>query len=140
VARLIVPSQNIDQIVLEGAYGRTLAFGPGHAESSEGMDNPGTTILTGHRDTHFRFLHRLKAGDEILLTTRNQRQRRYRVSNISVVDAGRASIRQDTEENRLALVTCYPFDAISPGGPLRYVVMAEEETERTEEGFLGQRK
>jgi sortase A len=57
-----------------------------------------------------------------------------------VVDAGRASIRQDTEENRLALVTCYPFDAISPGGPLRYVVMAEEETERTEEGFLGQRK
>jgi sortase A len=140
VARLIVPSQNIDQIVLEGAYGRTLAFGPGHAESSGGMDNPGTTILTGHRDTHFRFLHRLKEGDEILLTTRNQRQHRYRVSNISVVDAGRASIRQDTEENRLALVTCYPFDAISPGGPLRYVVMAEEETERTEEGFLGQRK
>jgi sortase A len=125
VARLIIPSHNIDQIVLEGAYGRTLAFGPGHAESSGGMDNPGTTILTGHRDTHFRFLQRLKEGDEILLTTRNQ-QHRYRVNDSTVVDAGRASIRQDTEENRLALVTCYPFDAFSPGGPLRYVVMAEE--------------
>jgi sortase A len=122
---LIIPSHNIDQIVLEGAYGRTLAFGPGHAESSGGMDNPGTTILTGHRDTHFRFLQRLKEGDEILLTTRNQ-QHRYRVNDSTVVDAGRASIRQDTEENRLALVTCYPFDAFSPGGPLRYVVMAEE--------------
>ena len=128
VARLIVPSQNIDHIVLEGAYGRTLAFGPGHAESSGGMGNPGTIILTGHRDTHFRFLQRLKEGDEIVLTIRNQQEHHYRVSNISVVDAGRASIRQDTEENRLALVTCYPFDAISPGGPLRYVVMAEEET------------
>jgi sortase A len=127
VARLIVPSQNIDQIVLEGAYGRTLAFGPGHAESNGGMDNPGTSILTGHRDTHFRFLQRLKAGDEILFTTRNQRPHRFRVSSITVVDAGTASIRQDTQENQLALVTCYPFDAISAGGPLRYVVMAEEE-------------
>lgn len=127
VARLIVPSQNIDQIVLEGAYGRTLAFGPGHAESSGGVGNPGTAILTGHRDTHFRFLQRLKEGDEILLTTRNQRQHRFRVSSITVVDAGTASIRQDTEENLLALVTCYPFDAISAGGPLRYVVMAEKE-------------
>jgi sortase A len=127
VARLIVPSQNIDHIVLEGAYGRTLAFGPGHAESSGGMDNPGTTILTGHRDTHFRFLQRLKEGDEILLTTRNQRQHRFRVSSITLVDAGTASIQKDTEENQLALVTCYPFDAINAGGPLRYVVMAKEE-------------
>jgi sortase A len=91
------------------------------------MDNPGTTILTGHRDTHFRFLQRLKEGDEILLTTRNQRQHRFRISSTTVVDAGKASIRQDTQENQLALVTCYPFDAISPSGPLRYVVMAKEE-------------
>jgi hypothetical protein len=27
------------------------------------------------------------------------------------------------------LVTCYPFDAIAPGGPLRYVVSAEAEAE-----------
>jgi sortase A len=24
----------------------------------------------------------------------------------------------------LTLVTCYPFDAVEPGGPLRYVVVA----------------
>ena len=33
IARLVVPSQGIDQIVLEGAYRRTLAFGPGRLES-----------------------------------------------------------------------------------------------------------
>jgi sortase A len=125
IARLIVPSQSIDQIVLEGAYGRTLAFGPGHVESRGGMESPGTAILTGHRDTHFRFLQRLKEGDEILLTTRNRQGHRYRVSSMAVVDVRKASIRQDTEENRLVLATCYPFDAISPGGPLRYVVMAD---------------
>jgi sortase A len=25
----------------------------------------------------------------------------------------------------LSLVTCYPFDAVNPGGPMRYVVSAE---------------
>jgi sortase A len=25
----------------------------------------------------------------------------------------------------LTLVTCYPFDALVPGGPLRYIVTAE---------------
>jgi len=127
VARLTVPTKNIDLIVLNGAYGRTLAFGPGYLESSATFGSIGTTILSGHRDTHFRFLQHLKEGDEILLMTRNRQQRRYRVSSMTVVDAGTASIRQDTQENQLALVTCYPFDAIRPGGPLRYVVMAEEE-------------
>jgi len=133
VARLIVPSQGIDQIVLEGAYGRTLAFGPGHAESSGSMGKPGTAILTGHRDTHFRFLQHLNEGDEILLTTQRQQQQRYRVSSITVVDSRTALIQQDRQENQLALVTCYPFDPISPGGPLRYVVMAQADAPRLNE-------
>ena len=128
VARLTVPSEDIDLIVLNGAYGRTLAFGPGYLESSAPPGSRGTTILTGHRDTHFRFLQRLKEGDELLLTTKHQQPHRYRVSSATVVDVNKGSIRQETEEHQLALVTCYPFDAISPGGPLRYVVMAEEET------------
>lgn len=128
MARLTVPSEQIDLIVLNGAYGRTLAFGPGYLESSALPGSPGTTILTGHRDTHFHFLQRLKEGEEILLTTNNNQLHRYRVSSRTVVDVASASIRQDRQGRQLALVTCYPFDAISPGGPLRYVVIAEEET------------
>lgn len=128
MARLTVPSEQIDLIVLNGAYGRTLAFGPGYLESSALPGSPGTTILTGHRDTHFHFLQRLKEGEEILLTTNNNQLHRYRVSSRTVVDVASASIRQDRQGRQLALVTCYPFDPISPGGPLRYVVIAEEET------------
>jgi sortase A len=41
-----------------------------------------------------------------------------------IVNAGAAVIRQDDDEKQLVLVTCYPFDTIVPGGPLRYVVTA----------------
>jgi sortase A len=127
VARLTVPSKDIDLIVLNGAYGRTLAFGPGYLESSAPPGARGTTILTGHRDTHFRFLQRLKGGDELLLRGKDRQPHRYRVSSAAIVDVNRGSIRREMEGHQLALVTCYPFDAISPAGPLRYVVMAEEE-------------
>ncbi len=127
VARLIVPSQRIDQIVLEGAYGRTLAFGPGHVESAQPIETSDTIILTGHRDTHFRFLKRLQLSDVIELDTTTGIQRRYRVKEIRIADSRSASIDIAHDQPRLVLVTCYPFDAIQAGGPLRYVVTATKE-------------
>jgi sortase A len=124
VARLRVPSMDIDVIVLNGAYGRTLAFGPGYAESSAFPGSPGTTILTGHRDTHFRFLSRLKRHDEIVIETVQRRSQRYRVQSTEIVDARTASIGLATERDQLSLVTCYPFDTVLTGSPLRYVVTA----------------
>ena len=65
VARLTVPRLGIDQIVLAHATGRTLAFGPGHLDGSPAPGEPGLSIISGHRDTSFRFLANLAAGDEI---------------------------------------------------------------------------
>jgi sortase A len=124
VARMTVPSMRIDLIVLNGAYGRTLAFGPGYLESSAFPGSPGTTILTGHRDTHFAFVGRLKEGDEVLIGTVSGRTVHYRVLGTSIVDARIDSIRLADDEDELILLTCYPFDAISTGGPLRYMVRA----------------
>lgn len=128
VARLRVPSQGIDVIVLNGAYGRTLAFGPGYAESSSFPGSPGTTILTGHRDTHFEFLKRLKQDDEIVVETAAGSTQRYLVLDSQIVDDRTASIGLADGEDQLVLVTCYPFDTIVPGGPLRYVVSAAPRT------------
>jgi sortase A len=124
VARLLVPSQHIDQIVLEGAYGRTLAFGPGHVESAQPIGSSHTIILTGHRDTHFRFLKHLQEGDGIEMETADGIRRRYRVQDRRIADSRNDFIRTEQDRARLVLVTCYPFDAIAPGGPLRYVVTA----------------
>ena len=128
VARLRVPSQGIDVIVLNGAYGRTLAFGPGYAESSSFPGSPGTTILTGHRDTHFEFLKRLKQDDEIVVETAAGSTQHYLVLDGQIVDDRTASIGLADGEDQLVLVTCYPFDTIVPGGPLRYVVSAAPRT------------
>ena len=124
VARLRVPSRGIDVIVLNGAYGRTLAFGPGYAESSSFPGSPGTTILTGHRDTHFEFLRRLKQDEEIVLETAEGVTQRYLVRDSQIVDARTASIDLTDGGDQLVLVTCYPFDAVSSGSPLRYLIRA----------------
>ena len=124
VARLKVPSLHIDMIVLNGAYGRTLAFGPSYLESSAFPGARGTTILTGHRDTHFRFVKRLKAQDELVIETIERTSQRYRVQSRQIVDARTASIDMREGSDRLILVTCYPFETVVTGGPLRYVVTA----------------
>ena len=124
IARLTVPSRKIDLIVLNGAYGRTLAFGPGYAESSAWPGSVGTTILTGHRDTHLSFLRRLHRQDEIVLETTTGKRVRYLVSERRIVDSRSGTIALDPSQATLVLVTCYPFDTIVPGGPLRYIVVA----------------
>ena len=124
VARLLVPSQHIEQIVLEGAYGRTLAFGPGHVESMQPIGTASAIILTGHRDTHFRFLQWLKPNEVIELETATGTRRRYRVADTRIADSRNESIGIERSRAQLVLVTCYPFDAIQAGGPLRYVVTA----------------
>lgn len=125
VARLQVNRLSVDIIVLAGAYGRTLAFGPGHVSSSAIPGAPGTVILTGHRDTHFHFLNQVRLDDRVDLTGTDGRTVHYRVIEQRVLDSRRDGIpmAQDTQE--VIFVTCFPFDAITPGGPLRYVVRAE---------------
>ena len=124
VARLHVPAHGIDLVVLHDVSGRTLAFGPGHAPASAAPATSGTAIVSGHRDTHFRFLARMQPGDEIVVDAAGGRRERYRVREIAVVDSRLAALRNAADEGRLVLVTCYPFDAVTPGGPLRWVVAA----------------
>jgi sortase A len=125
VARLRAPAHGVDLIVLAGVSGRTLAFGPGHAEGSALPGAAGTAIVTAHRDTHFRFLERLRRGDEIVVDVPHRPSARLRVTDLSVVDARTAIIRNDREAAGLVLMTCYPFGAVVPGGSLRYVVTAD---------------
>ncbi len=124
VARLLAPKHGVSHIVLAGANGRTLAFGPAYVSGSALPGRTGTTVLTGHRDTHFRFLSRLGLGDELLLEDAGLRSFRYRVDDIQIVDSRMGQVLDHPDEATLVLVTCYPFDAITSGGALRYVVIA----------------
>lgn len=126
VARLQAPALAVDQIVLAHATGRTLAFGPGHLDGSAMPGDPGLSIISGHRDTSFAFLAELTAGTKIRLQKSDGIWLTFRVTAASVIDQRQDSLpRVTTGAPQLALVTCYPFDAVMPGGPLRYVVYAE---------------
>jgi sortase A len=119
-AVLKVPSLQVRQYVLKGNSGRNLAFGPVFTDGTEtGLDH----ILNGHRDTHFRFLANLQEGDRIGLET-PERTKWYEVKRLEVVDSSRMEMMVEPGVERLSLVTCYPFDSLEAGGPLRYVVTA----------------
>ena len=125
VAKLSAKRGDVELIVLSGGSGRTLAFGPGHLSASAMPGESGTTVIAGHRDTHFKFLRDLEMGETILFEMSDGRNHLYRISDIDVVDSRRASIVLDTDDSMLSLVTCYPFDSMDAGGPMRYIVSAE---------------
>jgi sortase A len=125
VARLTAKGGDIELVVLEGGSGRTLAFGPGHLSISALPGETGNSVIAGHRDTHFLFLQYLKQGETIEVELPNGRKHIYQVTDIDVVDSRRGSLILDTDSPTLSLVTCYPFNALDAGGPMRYVVSAE---------------
>jgi sortase A len=123
VARLTVPRLGVDEIVLAGASGRTMAFGPALSPAAAAPGARGNAVVSGHRDTHFAFLRELAAGDRVWLETRGGRFA-YAVEAREVVDSRVVRLDTAADDARLTLVTCWPFDAVVPGGPMRYVVSA----------------
>jgi sortase A len=120
VARLISEEHKIDQIILAGDSGSVLAFAPGMNLQAAKPGEAGTVIISGHRDTHFRFLRDLKPGAELTLQTQD-RTHRYRIEETRIVDSRTTKIDPTLGEGQLVLVTCYPFEAIETGGPMRFV-------------------
>jgi sortase A len=125
IARLQVPGRDVDLYVLAGDRGNALAFGPGHQHGSALPGGDGVTVIGGHRDTHFAFLQHIEPGDALLLTDKAGTARRYEVSQTRIADIRRGPLQAAGEG--LILVTCFPFDALAAGGPLRYVVLAQPE-------------
>ncbi|MGA3091398.1 MAG: class GN sortase [Terriglobales bacterium] len=128
IARLRIPRLDYDEIVLEGATPRTLAFGPARLFSGAVLGEPGNVVLAGHRTSWFRPLQAVAPGDSIQVEWRDSRrgrllERSYTVSAIRVVEPEDVTLLQPTQQDSLTLVTCYPFGP-RPTSPQRYVVRA----------------
>lgn len=133
VAQLASGRLDVDLYVLNGSHGQALAFGPGYMTRSAMPNQIGTTVIAGHRDTHFSFMKFLQRDEILTLTNAKGRAVDYRVTQLRVVDSrteklnfrgGSMDSIDAIKRPHLILVTCYPFDAISVGGPLRYVARA----------------
>jgi sortase A len=123
VARIEVRRLHASAIVLAGSSGQALAFGPGHVELTPNAGERGIAVYSAHRDTHFRFLKDVAIGDEIVVTRSDGHAFRYRADRASVVRFDDSGIDPFADGYELALSTCWPFDAVTPG-PERYVLHA----------------
>lgn len=131
VARLTFPERGESLLVLAGASGRTLAFGPGHLDGTPLPGRVGNSVVAGHRDTHFAVLEEVEVGEPLLVEEPSGAVRGFRVTSATVVHEGDTRALRPAGSGRLlTLVTCWPFDAVDPGGPLRYVVRAVEDGDR----------
>jgi sortase A len=124
VARLTLPDASAPLTVLAGASGRNLAFAPALIDGSAALGSHGVSVIAGHRDTHFRALADLAVGDDLTIERPDGAVLTYEVTALDVVDSTRAELRLDADDSYLALVTCWPFDAVAVGGRWRYVVTA----------------
>jgi sortase A len=119
-AVLTVPRLDVRLVILEGSSGRNLAFGPVLLDGAQGGAD---FVVSGHRDTHFRFLRHLRVGDRLRLSGIAE-DRWFEVTSREVVDSRVHELVIEPGTARLSLVTCYPFESPAAGGPLRYVVTA----------------
>ena len=127
IARLRSREHSVDVYVLQGAQGHALAFGPGFMQGSAPLGGEGSSVIAGHRDSHFGFLQRLTKGDPLQLTLVNGETKTYRVTTLQVVDSRQQRLTLEHQQAEIILVTCYPFNAFVTGGALRYVVRAVAE-------------
>ena len=125
VARLKNKYLKEDLFVLSGANGTSLAFGPGHMDGTAKPNTAGTSVLAGHKDTHFEFLKDIKLGDRFYLQSKDGHWKAYETITTDIVDSSQNELLLDAQADELVLVTCYPFDSSVVRGPLRYVVRAK---------------
>lgn len=137
VFNLVIPSIDLDQIVVEGVGVEELRKGPGHyPECRAGFEKPlctefeeiwpgeeGRVIVSGHRTTYgapFWDLDKIRRGDEIITKTK-WGTFTYRVTKKDVVPPDSLAIAVPSNDAEIVLTTCNPkFSAAT-----RLVVFAE---------------
>ncbi len=119
LAQIRFPEHNQRFILLASSVGRTLAFAPGHLTGSSLPGERGHMVISAHRDTHFAVLEDIAPGHTIEVLAHDDRLQRYKVRSIRILDSRYEQLQLAHATDQLTLITCYPFDALQAGGPLR---------------------
>ena len=122
LAQLDIPRAGLSVMVMDGTDDATLRVAVGHIPGTRLPGPAGNVGLAGHRDSFFRGLSKLRIGDEITLTTREDTLH-YTVESMRIVSPDDVSVLEDTSYPALTLVTCYPFYYVGPA-PQRWIVGA----------------
>lgn len=121
VARLRIPKIGLDEIIVAGVGNAQLNAGPGHLPGTPLPGSAGNSVISAHRDRHFRALDRVAIGDTIETRARHQTTT-WIVREIKVVGGETPALFRSTE-TRLTLTTCWPVRFLGPA-PDRLLITA----------------
>lgn len=123
LGKIIIPSISLDYPLINGDDDDDLSNGVGHDLGTALPGEKDNVVLTGHRDTVFRNLGKVKIGDIITLET-YYGDFKYKVTGIRIVNENDQTVIVKTGREMLTIYTCYPFEYI--GTPTeRYVVTCD---------------
>jgi sortase A len=123
VAKVRISRIGAEAIVLHGATGEALAFGPAYLPDTPMPGERGTSVIAAHRDTHFAFLKDVVVNDRIDITRNDGLTFTYQVTNLRVAKWNASGIDRHATGHRLVLSTCFPFDGVTRGEE-RFIVEA----------------
>ena len=114
----------LSAVVVQGDSEAILRRAAGHLARTALPGDEGNVVLAGHRDTLFRPLKEILAGDRITLRTA-EREFAYVVESTSIVNPTDVGVIEPTGGHTLTLITCFPFYYVG-AAPKRFIVVATE--------------
>ncbi len=126
VGRIKIARMGLDVPYGEGVYASALDHGPGHWPGTPLPGQSGTSVLSGHRNTHtapFRYLNWLKPGDKIVVTTGKGDPVTFRVDDTTIVPEAKYPAfvlkpAKNPDAAHLTLFACHP-----EGNPIFRIVV-----------------
>jgi sortase A len=122
VARLVIPSIDLDEIVVEGVGPIELNAGPGHFPGSVLPGETGNAIVSAHRDRHFRRMDEVDIGTRIRTETRAGATE-WVVTERRIVSRDTPALYRESDAT-LTLTTCWPLRYFGPA-PDRLILVAK---------------
>lgn len=116
VGHITIPRIGLDVSYGEGVHAAVLDRGPGHWPGTPLPGDAGTTVLSGHRNTHtapFRSLNLLRPGDKIITSGGKRDPVTFRVVDTTIVreadyPAFVLKPAKDPESRNITLFACHP--------------------------------
>ena len=123
---LEVPSVGLEVPVYPTDSEMAMDRGAGVIDGMAYPHEPGNIGIAGHRDGYFRVLKDVEVGDTLMLRTL-EGPKSFTIDAVQIVEISDTHLLQDTNDQTVTLVTCYPFYFVGHA-PQRYIVTASLDT------------
>ena len=124
IGRIEIPRIKVSAVIKEGVDTKTLSRAVGHVPYTPLPGEKGNVGVAAHRDTFFRGLRDIRQGDVIRVVTHDGIYK-YEVDSLKIVWPKNVEVLDPTPDERITLVTCYPFNYVG-SAPKRFIVQGKQ--------------